>query len=190
MGPVQLSTTVVSSQGFRDRLKETYGADVSLCYQCGKCSAGCPAAFAMEHTVRQIIRMVQAGLIQDALRTYSIWACAGCETCSSRCPRQVDPAKVMEALRIEAKKQGLVADREADLFHDLFLQSVQSNGRLHEVGLMARFNILSRQFFKDAVHAPGLLSQGKLSILPHKNQNPDAVARIFANVKKKRGGNK
>ncbi|MBC9783207.1 4Fe-4S dicluster domain-containing protein [Heliobacterium chlorum] len=188
MGPIQLSMTVASSQDFRDRLKQEYGVDVSLCYQCGKCSAGCPAAFAMEHTVRQILRMVQSGLVQESLSSYSIWACAGCETCSTRCPRQVEPAKFMEALRIEAKKAGLVADKNADLFNDLFLSSVKDTGRLHEVGMIARFNILSGQLFKDAEHAPGLFTQGKLSILPHKIKNTEAMAKIFANVQKKRGG--
>lgn len=188
MGPIQLSTTVAAGEDFRGRLKEEYGVDVSLCYQCGKCSAGCPAAFAMERTVRQIVRMMQLGLIKEALSSYSIWACASCETCSTRCPRKVDPAKVMEALRIEAKKAGLVADKKADLFNDLFLKSVQANGRLYEVGLMGMHNILTGQFFKDANLGPFLMAQGRLGLAPHKIQNREAVAKIFKNVLKKRGG--
>ncbi|QGG47800.1 4Fe-4S dicluster domain-containing protein [Heliorestis convoluta] len=190
MGSIEMSKTVPESDDFRALLKDQYDADVSLCYQCGKCSAGCPAAFAMENTVRQIIRMVQVGLIQEALSTYSIWVCASCETCSTRCPRHVEPAKVMESLRIEAKKAGLVADKRADLFNDLFLQSVSSHGRLHEVGLIMRYNILSGQWFKDAELAPSMMLQGKLKILPESIKNKEAVAKIFENVQKKRGGKK
>ncbi|KAB2954570.1 heterodisulfide reductase subunit C [Heliorestis acidaminivorans] len=190
MGSIQLSNTVPDSDEFRALLKKEYESDLSLCYQCGKCSAGCPAAFAMENTVRQIIRMVQLGLTKEALTTYSIWVCASCETCSTRCPRHVEPAKVMEALRIEAKKAGLVADKRADLFNDLFLQSVSNHGRLHEVGLIMRYNLLSGQWFKDAMLAPSMMMQGKLKVLPESIKNKEAVAKIFKNVQKKRGGQK
>ncbi|MCW2278657.1 4Fe-4S dicluster domain-containing protein [Heliophilum fasciatum] len=187
MGTVMVSTTVDNSEDFRRRLKEVYGIDTALCYQCGKCAAGCPTAFAMENTVRQLIRMIQMGLIREVLSSYSIWACAACETCSVRCPREVEPARLMESLRIEAQRAGLVSDKTSKTFHDLFLQSVEDHGLLHEVGMMARLNVLTGNLFSNAEFGPAMLAQGKLHFLPKKIENPEAVARIFANVRKKRG---
>lgn len=84
---------------FVERVKEISGENVLKCYQCGRCSAGCPLTFAMKDLPSQVIRMVQLGLEDDALSSDTIWVCASCLTCHGRCPRGVDLAKVMEALR-------------------------------------------------------------------------------------------
>ncbi len=77
-------------------------AEILQCYQCGKCSAGCPIAYEMDYLPNQIIRMVQLGMEEQVLSSRTIWLCAGCETCTTRCPREVDLAKVMDAFRIIA----------------------------------------------------------------------------------------
>lgn len=84
---------------FVERVKEISGENVLKCYQCGRCSAGCPLTFAMKDLPSQVIRMVQLGLEEDALSSDTIWVCASCLMCHGRCPRGVDLAKVMEALR-------------------------------------------------------------------------------------------
>lgn len=84
---------------FVKRVAEISGENVLKCYQCGRCSAGCPLTFAMKDLPSQVIRMVQLGLEEDALSSDTIWVCASCLTCHGRCPRGVDLAKVMEALR-------------------------------------------------------------------------------------------
>jgi heterodisulfide reductase subunit C len=84
---------------FVKRVGEISGENVLKCYQCGRCSAGCPLTFAMKDLPSQVIRMVQLGLEEDALSSDTIWVCASCLTCHGRCPRGVDLAKVMEALR-------------------------------------------------------------------------------------------
>jgi len=69
------------------------------CYHCGKCSAGCPAAGFMDILPNQVIRLVQLGLVRNALESETIWFCAACQTCYARCPKGVDLPRVMEALR-------------------------------------------------------------------------------------------
>lgn len=163
------------------------GVRAEKCYQCGKCTAGCPVAFAMDKTPREIMRLVQLGLIDEALKTQTIWICASCDTCSTRCPREVDIARVMESLRIVAKRKGYVAEKNMNLFHDLFLKLVESNGRVYELGLILGFNIFSLQPLKDAHFGPGMFLKGKMSPLPHTIKDNGEVKKIFANVRK-RGG--
>ncbi len=86
-------------QGLLRRVEEISGQNVLACYQCGKCSAGCPAAEAMDLLPNQVIRLVQLGLVEEAMGSQTIWYCAACLTCAARCPKGVDLARVMEALR-------------------------------------------------------------------------------------------
>ena len=92
--------------GLAKKVFEISGQNVYLCYQCGKCSAGCPVATEMDLLPNQIIHMVQIGN-EKALEAKSIWICATCFTCSVRCPRGLDVAKVMEALRLIILRRGI-----------------------------------------------------------------------------------
>jgi heterodisulfide reductase subunit C2 len=100
----------------RDRMKndviaqiqEISGEDVRACYQCGKCTAGCPLASTMDRMPNQILRLLQVGEVEEALGSPTIWQCASCLTCAARCPKGVDPARVMDALRTLLARQGVV----------------------------------------------------------------------------------
>ncbi|MCG8515874.1 MAG: 4Fe-4S dicluster domain-containing protein [Halanaerobiales bacterium] len=70
------------------------------CLQCGKCTAGCPAIHGMDIMPHQVIRLLQLGQVDKLLASTTIWGCAACFTCLSRCPRKVDLSKIMEALRL------------------------------------------------------------------------------------------
>ncbi|MBW2005928.1 MAG: 4Fe-4S dicluster domain-containing protein [Deltaproteobacteria bacterium] len=96
---VELSSEKVHSD-FVKKVEELSGQNILSCYQCGKCSAGCPSSFAMDLLPSQIIRLVQLGLQDEIINSKTIWLCASCLTCSVRCPRGVDLAKVFEALRL------------------------------------------------------------------------------------------
>jgi heterodisulfide reductase subunit C len=85
---------------FVKKVEEISGETLPSCYQCGKCSAGCPMSFAMDLLPNQIIRLVQLGLEEDIAKSKTIWTCASCLTCAVRCPKGVDLSKIMEALRL------------------------------------------------------------------------------------------
>ena len=89
-------------------IKEISGEDVRACYQCGKCTAGCPLASAMDLMPNQILRLLQLGEHEQALKCQTIWRCASCLTCAARCPKDVDPARVMDALRTILMRRGTV----------------------------------------------------------------------------------
>lgn len=184
----ELSAAITAAEPFIARVEAESGVEISACYQCGKCSAGCPVAFAMDYMPRQVIRLLQLGQEEEVLRSHTIWLCASCEMCYSRCPRQVALPKLMETLRIEAKARGLVAEKNVALFNDLFLKSVEKNGRLHELGLVLQYNLRSGQPLKDAGMGPVMLRNGKLKILPERIHDGGAVRRIFERTRAAEGG--
>lgn len=81
------------------KIERLSGQNLQACYQCGKCTAGCPAAPDMDIPPNQIIRFAQLGLHDDLLQAKSIWMCASCLTCNARCPKGINVAEIMEALR-------------------------------------------------------------------------------------------
>ncbi len=87
-------------------IREISGQDVRACYQCGRCSAGCPAAAGMDLMPNQLLRLIQLGDRERALASRSMWLCAACNTCTARCPKSVDPARLMEALRTILTRRG------------------------------------------------------------------------------------
>jgi len=177
---LNLSDALEKSKTLIQSIEQESGVSLKDCYQCGKCSAGCPVAFAFDYTPRQIIRLLQLGLADEALKAHAPWLCASCEACYTRCPREVDLPALMETLRMEGKKRGLVPEKTVDLFNGLFLDSVRKNGRVHEMGMILQYNLRSGQFFKDAFKAPKLLLDGKIGPVPEKIQGVAAVERIFA----------
>lgn len=83
---------------FVREIEEISGQDLLTCNQCGKCSAGCPVAPAMDLLPSQVIRLAQLGM-EEVLQSRTIWICASCLTCVIRCPKGVDLPRLMEALR-------------------------------------------------------------------------------------------
>jgi len=113
------------------KIEDISGQNVLACYQCGKCSAGCPMVSLMDLLPNQIIRLVQLGQISDVLNSKTIWLCASCFTCTARCPKGVDLAKLMEALRLLLlrKSNNYVEPSELDIDENLPLIALVSNFR-------------------------------------------------------------
>lgn len=84
---------------FVGKVEELSGQNLLACYQCGKCSAGCPAVSEMDILPNQIIRYAQLGFKDELMRSKSIWICASCFTCNARCPKGINIAEVIEAIR-------------------------------------------------------------------------------------------
>src|SRR5512139_2347635 len=113
---------------------------VELCYHCHKCAAGCPVIEDMEYGPDRIFRMLSLGEKDAVLNSRDIWLCAGCFTCATRCPNAIEIPAVMDALRQLAIRQGYRArERDALLFHRLFMRVVHLFGRSHEAVLLGLF---------------------------------------------------
>jgi heterodisulfide reductase subunit C len=92
---------------FVKKIEELSGEDLSSCYQCGRCSGGCPSSAFMDLIPNQIMRFTQLGMKEEVLNCKTIWLCASCFTCVIRCPKGVDLAKVMEAIRQLVLRQNI-----------------------------------------------------------------------------------
>ena len=167
-----------------EALAEDAGAKLHECYQCGKCTAGCPMAESMDMMPRQVIRHLQLGLLDEALHARSPWICATCTTCSSRCPHDVPIASVMEAVRQQAENTEIRPIRNAHLFTKFFMIPVKMFGRSHEFTLTALYNVFSGRIFQHFSYLPNMLRSGKLKILPDRAKNRKAVQKIINNCER------
>ncbi|MEW6423720.1 MAG: 4Fe-4S dicluster domain-containing protein [Bacillota bacterium] len=93
------------SKEISGRIREISGQNPHLCMQCGTCSASCTGIGKMDFLPRQVIRKIQLG-DPGVLQCRSIWVCTACLTCTARCPRGIDIARLMEALRTINLRKG------------------------------------------------------------------------------------
>ena len=179
-GPV----TPSSSNQLLAFLQDQIGQNLRLCYQCGKCSAGCPVSYAMDLTPRQVMRAIQFGLTDEVLDSSTIWLCLSCQVCTARCPREIDIAKVMEALRhLALVEKREVREKEVALFNNIFLSLISRLGRIYEIGLAALYNLRSGHPLTNIGMLPSMISRGKLPILPPRIEGAKQVRQIFNRVK-------
>jgi heterodisulfide reductase subunit C len=180
-------------------LAEKLGAEqlpVSACYQCKKCSSGCPLTFAMDLLPDQVIRLALLGQEEQVLRAATPWVCSSCETCTTRCPNEIDIAGVMDWLKEEALRRGYAVPRpEVSLFHQSFLTTVRlGGGRLSEPLLLGLYSLKSGRTlekFKSGELKEELLlgwelaRRGRLMPrLPKRLKGAREIARFFAKGKK------
>lgn len=90
------------SQVTRDDIVRISGVNPRKCMKCGKCSGTCPSYDEMEYHPHQFVAMVESGNIEPLLNSPSLFRCLSCFACVDRCPRNVEPAKVVEAVRVAA----------------------------------------------------------------------------------------
>jgi heterodisulfide reductase subunit C len=126
-----------------ERVEELSHTKIADCYQCGKCSAGCPQAERMDILPSTIIRLVQYGDVEKAASAESVWQCLNCLTCSTRCPKSVNIAGVMDALKqISIEKKCVHPKQKRVLaFQRSFLNAVHRNGRTNEIEMVAEYKI-------------------------------------------------
>lgn len=166
------------------RIESVTGVRLAHCYQCGKCAAGCLVAERMDQTSCRFLRLLQYGLPEydrRVLQSEGIWLCLSCETCSARCPQDVDIPRVVDFLRGEAVRTGLAHPGSKDIlaFHEAFLGSIERTGRLYEMGLVADYKLRSRHFLQDAGLAPRMFLKGKLGLLPHAIKDRQGLRLLF-----------
>ena len=150
------------------RVRSGSGENPYLCYECKKCSTGCPVAEYADVHPAQVMRAVQLGDAAMSVGSRFIWLCTGCETCTTRCPQGIDVASIMNELRIIARHDGRVrSDMPFARSLDHNYRSFRRWGRLYELGLVLR-DLLGRP--RAALDYTGLgvkmMAKGKIRLLP------------------------
>lgn len=152
---------------FRQQIERLSGQNVNLCYQCSKCSSGCPLADWMDLKPAQVMHGVRLGLEDLVLNSTAIWLCVDCETCTSRCPQQVEPAAAMTAARVLAIRKGVKPSvREVGIYYRGFVDNMRLNGKIHDASVAGITQLLTGQLRENLPIAWKLFVRGRVKPPP------------------------
>ena len=138
--PATLPEVITPDVRLLEQLEAAGPFHTSACYQCRKCTNGCPVGFAMDLYPDEVIRLVIMGLAQPVLTCHTIWVCAACETCTTRCPNEVKIAELMDCLKEMAVEKGISSPQPQILaLHDIFLKDLKRWGRVCETTFLPEY---------------------------------------------------
>jgi heterodisulfide reductase subunit C len=159
---------------------EDLGEDFHRCLHCRCCGSGCPFIEAMDRPPNNVIRLLQFGLLQEALNSSTIWVCVACNTCSMECPMAIDIAALMDRLRQLALKKE-IAPTEPDVlkFHRTVLDSIARYGRAHKLDIMMRYKLTTRRWLQDLQVGLRMMAKRKLDLLPSRVQRIDEIKALY-----------
>jgi len=185
-----ITSEMMDKSFLADVIKMRGGQNVLDCIQCGVCAGSCHASWAMDFTPMQIVRMLHLGMKEKVLSSSTIWICASCYTCATRCPRGIDIPLLMSALKNMAIKEKFPAKIPVKpRFHKTFADIVQKYGRIHEPELFLK--ITNKTDFKGMMQNAKLgwtlLRKGKLKMKAPKVNKKDQWSTLFKNIAKEEG---
>jgi heterodisulfide reductase subunit C2 len=156
------------------------GENVFKCYQCKRCTSGCPVAPYTEMHPATIMRAVQLGQPDMIFADKFLWLCTGCETCTTRCPQGIDVEAVIDELKIIGRREGRIpADAPFANVVRLNYDSIKRWGRLYEIELLMRDKMTRpSSAFDDVGMGLKMLRKGKLGLLPRRGGDRAAVDRM------------
>lgn len=176
---MDLSGISESDLKLKEQIAKDAGVDFKDCYQCGKCTAGCPLADGMDLMPREVIRYLQLGLVQEVLDAKTPWICAQCNVCSTRCPQNVDITSVMRAVRLASKHAGKRPVPEADIFDDAFIANVKAHGISNEQYLAVKFNMQSGHLMQDVGNGMRMFKRKMVGAAVHNTEGREDVAKLI-----------
>jgi heterodisulfide reductase subunit B len=172
------ANTSIWSEPLSGTILEKIGQNIFRCYQCIKCTSGCPIADQFDLRPNQVMRSLQLD-DSSVLQSKAIWLCASCQACATRCPQEIDVTGVMDILRIEAGKRGIPsAVPDVTQFNLLFMRFVKWLGRVPELLFIVTYRLLRGKPFADMGMGWRMLKKGKLSLLPHFARTPKRVQAV------------
>ena len=165
----------------------------AACFQCRKCTNGCPVTFAMDLYPDEVIRMVILGQRETVLACQTIWVCAACETCTTRCPNDVKIAELMDCLKEMAVQEGVPSPQPQILtLHETFLNNIKKRGRVYETTLLPAYLFKSGKLLEmwnsgtwryDLKLGRQMFSKGRLPLRPQSIKGKKEVRKILTRRK-------
>lgn len=153
---------------------------INQCYQCGKCSAGCPVAGEMDLLPHQLVRLAVLGNVDPIIESKSFWLCLTCHTCGARCPNGVDVPTLLDPIRHEVLRRKIkTKDQAVPTFHTAFMNNVRRFGRVHELSLIGVYKMKTGTYFADMQLGLDMFMKGKIHLLPHTASSRREVEAIF-----------
>ena len=163
------------------------------CFQCRKCTNGCPVTFAMDLYPDEVIRLVILGQRETVLGCRTIWVCAACETCTTRCPNDVKIAELMDYLKEMAVHEGVPSPQPQILtLHETFLNNIKKRGRVYETTLLPAYLLKSGKLLEmwnsgtwryDLKLGRQMFSKGRLPLMPKSIKGKEEVRKILTRRK-------
>jgi len=176
-------TAQMTDPTFIEEIKKMPGGEKILdCIQCGVCAGSCHARFAMDYSPMQILKMAHLGLKREVLSSSTIWICASCYTCASRCPRNLNIPAIMSDFKNMAMKNNVPAPIALKpKFHKAFAGIVGKYGRMHEPELQMK--LLNKTSPSKLLHNASLglrmFRKGKLKLQPSKLNSSTHFSEIY-----------
>ncbi len=159
------------------------------CFQCRKCTSGCPVTFAMDLFPDEVVRLVMLGQREKVLNCKTIWVCAACETCTTRCPNEVRIAELMDHLKETAVRENIPCPEPQVLqLHQSFLKNIRKRGRIFETTLLPIYWLRSGEilrrwkagaFWSELGLGWRLLTKGRMPLRPSKIKNLTDIIRMI-----------
>jgi len=156
------------------------GINVRACYQCGRCSSGCPVTPFFDLLPMEVVRLSSMGVDEPILKSHAIWLCASCETCTTRCPNDIDIAHLMDFHRQRALAKGVKpAEPKVAAFHKTYLNVIKRWGRIFEVELFVEYKTRTMDFFSDMGMGMKMFFGGKLHLTPKPSKDRKSIRGMF-----------
>jgi quinone-modifying oxidoreductase subunit QmoC len=180
-------TLPASEQALRKRfLEEAHlvpgGERISRCLQCGTCTGSCPVSYAMDISPRMVIALFRAGQIEEILRSRTIWICASCYMCTTRCPQAIKVTDLLYVLKRTAMEAKLYPDRfPVYLLSRSFVRIVNRYGRNHEMLLLLLYYLRRNPLELLRLFPLGvsLFRKGRISLFPSKIKGVETIRQIL-----------
>jgi heterodisulfide reductase subunit C len=180
-----MTETITFRREVANLLHASEGNPTSTCIQCGTCSGTCPVAGYMDHSPRQIIAMINAGMKEEVMDSNTFWYCASCYHCTVRCPQEINITELMYALKRysiwkDRYKEGLIGPT----FSEAFVKMIVRSGRSFEPVLAPSyiFSFNMREFLQEVQNATELMLKGRLPLLPARIKRLENFRRMIGRI--------
>lgn len=173
---------------FGNEISESYGGEnLHNCIQCGTCSATCPVSLYMDYTPRRLVAMAREGFKDEVLKSFTIWLCASCYSCTVECPKEVKITELMYAFKQKAMDEGIYPKRLATpVLANEFFKNVRRWGRSNEGILLTMMFLKTNPFklIKQSLLGLKLLVKGRMPLKIEKIKGMKELKPILDAVEK------